>query len=112
MKITDEKPEDEITNTAALRLPQLSCGWCGKLLRAGPAPISTGICSVCASKMRDAETRPAWKDSLGRLGKAQARLWHDTPLAERLRYLALVDAEIPTSIPQPDGDDGRTTEEL
>ncbi len=111
MNIHDERPEDEIT-TLPLRL---RCGWCKRVLREGIEPESTGICSDCASKMRDAETVPAWKGSLGRLGKAQARLWHDAPLELRQKYLALVDAEqsiaqleaikitTPFSIPQADG---------
>lgn len=34
-----------------------------------------------------------WELSISRLAKAQAILWHETPINERLKVLARVDAE-------------------
>lgn len=107
-----------MTKTLA-QLPRLICGWCHTTLRDGVEPVSHGICAGCASKLRDEETRPAWKESLDRVARAQARLWHDTPPKLRNLYLAEVDAAAAAEFKTPqqaDGFretdfDGRTAEE-
>ena len=78
-------------------LPRLICGWCKATLRDGTEPTSHGICPSCASQLRDEETRPAWKASLGRLGKAQAIAWSRLTIQERNVILAQVDAEVGTA---------------
>jgi hypothetical protein len=75
VNINDEDPNDEIRNDADLN-------------------------RLFAGEVR----RKEWKAMIGRLGKAQARLWHKTPLVERLRVLAEVDAADKVSTPQADGD--------
>lgn len=37
-----------------------------------------------------------WELSIMRIGRAQAILWHETPINERLKVLARVDAEMET----------------